>query len=796
MKITNIFAIAFFLVAVSCNKENSPLATGKNDNGQEEIYKGAVHKVFTAASAETKTAIGELEGSSRAISWVEKDKIDIFFNDRKTVAEAASSGASTTFAADVDEAENYYAVYPSGAASYTDGSLTVTIPSTQDVSKGFGAAHYAAALAVGDNFAFRHLCGWLKFTISDPSVKRVLIRGNGEQPITGKVSVTFNEDGTVASTAVSSGNSRLIVDVDGTGDYYVAVLPGMELANGVGFRFYTEHDLTSAVKTGVFSGKPLEVAEAGRIVNLGDINSRIVIDWYISPEGSGTKDGLTAENAAEGVAFLRSRLAQDETSDATKNGIAKGYGCIGVRIHAAAGEYDFAGGEIKIAWPGHTSPVGTEIIGVQGGTIFKNTGKSRFFDIGKSVDLKLDGITLTGGSVDGNGGAVDLSDATASLRLANCVFDGNKAHTGGAVYLAGKSIEAENTVFINNTAATAAGAVGVTGTATDVIFTDCDFISNTAGRHGGAFQNYGGNNTVISISCGTFRDNKTTDATAGGGGAVTCRGTNTTMSIDGVTFAGNSGWQGGAVRVATANEIRINNCEITGNSSNVYAGGIYIGANANLYMNACSVYGNSNTTAITSNGWGPAVFVASAAAEANVCFNNSTFGDHTTVITLNDTNIDIQGGNLVFANSTMIASTAAGMLRVHTGGGNAAFINSIVVNKNGNSINYNSTSGKLTSSYVISGTAQNKYRPAADIDKADVSYADLGSPSFDAADGVYKWDGTLAGCPAAPEAAIAEELIKTANAGFHAWLVSINALDVDQLGNSRASNRQGAWCGN
>ena len=138
-------------------------------------------------------------------------------------------------------------------------------------------------------------------------------------------------------------------------------------------------------------------------------------------------------------------------------------------------------------------------------------------------------------------------------------------------------------------------------------------------------------------------------------------------------------------------------------------------------------------------------------------------------------------------------------MRVHTGGGNAAFINSVVVNKSGgNSINYNSGTGSFESQYVISGTPQNKYKNNTSVtDKSGVTYAELGSPAFDETDLVYKWDGTLDGYDRRISAADAASLIKSANEAFHTWLNSIGALDKDQLGNSRSSsNRQGAWCGN
>ena len=846
MKRNTIMLMALSVICVSCSKDivQDDHSHAENETGKD-VYQGSVPMTFTAVSDATKTTIGELVDGKRSISWEKGDKIAILFSDKSTTSEAESAGPSTEFKANVDEADAYYAVYPANAGSLSGNELTVAIPSKQDLSAGFKAAHYAAAVAVDNNFAFKNVCGWLRFSVEDPQIKRIIVRGHGEQPITGNVTLTFDENGDIASTAVTKGNSRLILDIDGPGEYYAAVLPGMNLENGVGFRFYTEHsnDSEKAISPGVFNPNPLAV-DRGAIVNLKELDSRIISDWYIAPIASGTGDGTSAANAAAGVAFLRNKLAQDTTTDATKNGLAKGYGCIGITIHAAAGEYDFAGEEIQIAWPGHTSLIGTEIVGSEG--TFFTTKDSRFFNLGENVNLKLTGITVQNGKSAKLGGAVYVGE-TAWLELNSCVFKSNSAETGGALYVSG-NLTANATDFISNEATTAAGAVGLAGTGA-ISFTDCNFRNNKAARHAGAIQNYGDAGMKLNITGGEISGNSTTDTSAGGGGALSFRGTGTETTVDGVTVSGNeAAYQGGAMRIYADNSVvvknavilsntakfggglyvnagtvdfggllkgnsakdkgaaiyvagksttRLNGAVITQNQSKTYAAGICVNSSANVWLNNCSIFGNSNTTTSTDTAWGPAIFVASAASSTNVCINNTTIADHSTAVTSSDTNVDLQGGSLVFANSTMIATSAAGLLRIHTTAKDGCFLNSIVINKKGKSINFNSNKVNLTSEYVISGIPQNKYSASPDIDKASVTYADLGSPLFDEADGLYKWNGVLkTGCPAAPNYSTVSAKIQEVNVDFYTWLESLGALSVDALGNSRNSNRQGAYCGN
>lgn len=433
------------LALLSCAKVQSPEPSPESPAENQE-QSGKIEMEFSAISeAGTKTALGELSGELRPITWVKDDEIKIYFNESFTTSKALSDGATTTFKANVDEAPAYYAVYPSSAeSSLTEGSISVTIPARPVASKDFGSVHYAAAIAKDGNLSFKNLCGFIRFEIRNPEIRSLIIRGAGEQLLAGKVSVSFDENGNIGTPSISGGNSRIIATVAGAGVYYIPVLPGINLANGVGFRFYKEGE--NAIETGVFSLTPLSVSRSG-IVDLGCIDDRIVTDWYIAPTAQGTGDGLSAENAAAGVTFLRRLLAQDDTNEKTKNGVAKGYGCIGVKIHAAAGEYDFGGEEIVVAWPGHTSAVGTTIEGAPG-TLFKNSGNSRFFKLGAKAALTFNNLRFTGGKAD-MGGALYLGGDNATIKCDGCVFDGN---LGSAVYLNKASASAwfNSCVFTGN----------------------------------------------------------------------------------------------------------------------------------------------------------------------------------------------------------------------------------------------------------------------------------------------------------------------------------------------------------
>ena len=468
------------LALLSCAKVQSPEPSPESPAENQE-QSGKIEMEFSAISeAGTKTALGELSEGLRPITWVKDDEIKIYFNESFTTSKALSDGATTTFKANVDEAPAYYAVYPSSVeSSLTDGSISVTIPARPVASKDFGSVHYAAAIAKDGNLSFKNLCGFIRFEIRNPEIRSLIIRGAGDQLLVGKVSVSFDENGNIGTPSISGGNSRIIATVAGAGVYYIPVLPGINLENGVGFRFYKEGE--NAIETGVFSLTPLSVSRSG-IVDLGCIDDRIVTDWYIAPTAQGTGDGLSAENAAAGVTFLRRLLAQDDTNDKTKDGLAKGYGCIGVKVHAAAGEYDFGGEEIVVAWPGHTSAVGTTIEGAPG-TLFKNSVNSRFFKIGAKAALTFNNLRFTGGKAD-KGGALYLGGDNATIKCDGCVFDGN---LGSAVYLNNASASAwfNSCVFTGNNSTPNGdsqyiGRAVLTATGAMTFFNNCTFGEQVA----------------------------------------------------------------------------------------------------------------------------------------------------------------------------------------------------------------------------------------------------------------------------------------------------------------------------
>lgn len=197
----------------------------------------------------------------------------------------------------------------------------------------------------------------------------------------------------------------------------------------------------------------------------------------------------------------------------------------------------------------------------------------------------LDGFTLTGGkqiSGASGGGALlcrgNGSNNECSPTLANLVFDGNHAVSGGAIeldgYSSGKSNPTlTNITFSNNSATSFAGGAlynnaQISGTSSPTL-SNVTFSGNSSANYGGAMVNDGS-------SSGTSKP-----------------------VLTNVTFSGNSAVNGGAIAnlgSSGTSNAKLVNTTFNGNTATSSGGAIYIGSPSNG--------GSNNTVAINSILWG------------------------------------------------------------------------------------------------------------------------------------------------------------------------------------------------
>ncbi|MGH8562278.1 MAG: right-handed parallel beta-helix repeat-containing protein, partial [Nevskiales bacterium] len=208
----------------------------------------------------------------------------------------------------------------------------------------------------------------------------------------------------------------------------------------------------------------------------------------------------------------------------------------------------------------------------------------RIFDIDNPSDptplvVNISGLTLTNGSVAGDGGAIETDDA--KLTISNCVFSSNAATgDGGAIDSDGfySTLTVKDSVFTGNAATGDGGAIYVDDSsrvaARSLHISNSRFSGNTASKGGGLY--------IESLYSPGLIENSVIDgntATGDGGGislySAVERGTvtirNTTISNN---TAGSDG--GGVYLYSPYAQVLIDNSTISGNSAGNDGGGIFL----------------------------------------------------------------------------------------------------------------------------------------------------------------------------------------------------------------------------
>lgn len=118
--------------------------------------------------------------------------------------------------------------------------------------------------------------------------------------------------------------------------------------------------------------------------------------------------------------------------------------------------------------------------------IGSSTGPSHrgfLFINGEGAGSVLNGVKVKDGW-GFRGGGVQVVSASPTLR--NCIFELNRAITGGAFSFEGASPTVESCYFINNLASGSAGGAGFTQNFSAPTMSDCHFEGNVATSYGGA----------------------------------------------------------------------------------------------------------------------------------------------------------------------------------------------------------------------------------------------------------------------------------------------------------------------
>lgn len=440
---------------------------------------------FMADAVVTKTSLG----ADWSVSWNEGDQVKILWNGGEAVCAAELEGGKAYFSAVVDEVKEYYAVYPASIEAQVgaDGKLVLAIPTAQSGRFEDSAVIVAHTTREALNFGrFKSAVGMIRFSIVDPSVTKVRFTATDSKPVGGSVSA-----GPELTYETVPGSASVEVAVEGAGTYYLSVLPGVELS-GLSFQLGNEEKWF-----GTASSQTPATIQAGQILLVSaSLEDNLVIegDIYISePEA------------------LRSLLSNPASASKLD----------GHTVHVSAGTYDLAVEEKGLSLD-FEQAITLKLVAEEG-TVFTTSlsgAEGCILTVASdNVNLDMEGVTFTGGSHNGSGGALNLTKGKHVFR--NCTFDKNVStstsadKTGGAVNVGGTAeADFEGCTFTDNrTSVTGGGALAVYTTGM-VRVLNCTFTGNTShtgtgyvGNGGAILQKKAGN--ILYIVNSRFSGNGT-----------------------------------------------------------------------------------------------------------------------------------------------------------------------------------------------------------------------------------------------------------------------------------------------
>lgn len=842
---TSILLCIGLLAASACTKE-------MNDNTDRPVREGYMRIYLTASSEndDSRTTIVPGTGSTRTVEWASGDKILVSYGTGTVDGEAVEAGRVTTFSIEVPQAsDKLLGVYPVDApAAFKDGGIVVTLPQEQSGSFAKANISVTETSTKAKSCQFYNATSYIKFSVTDPDITKIEVESVGGQPLVGTLPLTFDEDHKIVTGTATETSPKAHLLVEGTGDYYMSILPGINYEQGLTVRFFIDGDEKYSVVRGKYTTEDPVCVQRSQIANFGQLDKKVG-NIYVTVNGSGEKDGSSWENAmpAEDMAKL---LTDNSSASAVKEKCAK---LDGNTFRLGAGIYDLGQSPVvdftlnegicPFRIVGGYASAGSDVPDADSYTAeITGGGLHEALILKKNVSATLSNVVITGGYAKADKDAALQVLGGAQARLQNSVVKDNTIENGATISSSGVYVDAASSLvaidcsFTQNTGDEAC-ALKVEGAAK---VTGCTFSKNKAVHRYGAVSV---NGTDVSFTACAFTENEVTADTeeqACKGGAVGFTGGEATF--ENCSFIENYAYQGGAIALTASGNLNLKGCKFISNHTyNKYSddtkawggaidvtGAGYLKADrclfdanystrggavssqdgmAHLWFNAC-VFGSNHITA----GHGTDVYLSFSEMCA---FNNCCFieGSYSTLGSGNADWIGVEAaGTLFMANTSMIGSPlkaadattgSNGLVRLGYVEATEYFINNIIVLPNTNSNRSILGRSNLHKVYLYG----NKRSLATDAGSVfTTGYGDcdgyLQGPAYFeeqelvedhvTGDIYWKWNGVLkiGSDTNKMSGSDVRSLMTEVAPDFCAWLTDScgNAMYKDQLGNTRGES--------
>ena len=253
----------------------------------------------------TKTVLETDAEGVGTIYWKPADEIKVFYETTGVRYTSQNSENATTAVFETtaiigsteSASSNRWGLYPYDADATCNGSSVITtLSATQyGVAGTFDDDLYVTLAHTEDNmFNFYNVCGGIKFTLSRSDIKKITFKGNNEEVLAGKVSLSMTDDRPVVSRVVSGEKIITLTPKSGTtfaADtyYYIICLP-VEMTGGFTMTFETE-DQYAVLR---YDEKPVTIKRSmfGRKDNINSytvfedkLTTVLLLIWDFRPNG-------------------------------------------------------------------------------------------------------------------------------------------------------------------------------------------------------------------------------------------------------------------------------------------------------------------------------------------------------------------------------------------------------------------------------------------------------------------------------------------------------------------------------
>ena len=398
------------------------------------------------------------------------------------------------------------------------------------------------------------------------------------------------------------------------------------------FSMLNIYQMNGAYDMKIFSFKRISFVLALCLIMLPVIfTSRVAFGterFYITQDGSGSKDGTSWENAAYDLKSLIDNTNKEAEIWVARGTYSPGAGSEdtfslkkGLKIYGG-----FAGAESSL----EERDAKKNVTILSGNNISRSVAVVTSRNGALSSDTCLYGFTVTGGENKASGGGL-YTEIDSNPVIAECIFSDNIAYLGGGgVYNYFSSPVILNCAFIENMSVYEHGG-GVSNYYSSPVFTNCTFEKNEATYGGGMFSF----ESNVMVENSSFIDNKSLSRGAG------MSSLNSQVAVTNSEFSGNHAQEygGGMYCEDSKQVVIINNCVFKNNRTSPGNGGgmANIGSSVEIIgckftMNEADFFGGSMINTKSSLLISDCVFSENKALR----FNGGAIANWGSSLTIND----------------------------------------------------------------------------------------------------------------------------------------------------------------